>query len=285
MKVSNHLFESNYKKLGHISFNEDDLELANGSKFRSSIKVMLFPEGYELAVDFNFYRLVKPTLFFINTNQYLKILKGTVKMAQMLYYNRDFYCVQIHDAEVACDGLLFNNVFENPKVDSSEVESEIFKNLFKQVLEEIKLKDPSSEEMIRTYLKQIIIRATRIWKEQNLASETLQLPNLEQDFFRNFSRFLEIHFREKHSVSDYAELLNIAPKTLSNKFHKLGLENPNDMIKNRIVLETKRLLLYTDLSIKEIAYQLGYKDPAYFNRLFTQKTKSSPAAFRKEIKA
>jgi len=76
--------------------------------------------------------------------------------------------------------------------------------------------------------------------------------------------------------------MNLAPKTLSNKFHKLNLENPNEMIKNRIVLEAKRLLLYSDLTIKEIAYQLGYEDPAYFNRIFTQKSEKTPAAFRKE---
>nr|MBC7614154.1 helix-turn-helix domain-containing protein [Pseudopedobacter sp.] len=284
MNLRNYLFESNYKKLGHISFNENDFDLVNGDQFRASIKVMLFPEGYELAVDFNLYQLSKPSLFFINSNQYLNIIKGNSKVAQMLHYNRDFYCVQIHDAEVACDGLLFNNIFENPKVDTSETDAEIFEILFKHVLEEIKLKDHSSEEMIRTYLKQIIIRATRSWKKQNLVNEVKHLPNLELDLFRNFSRFVEIHFREKHSVADYAKMLNIAPKTLSNKFHKQGLESPNDMIKKRIVLETKRLLLYTDLSIKEISYQLGYDDPAYFNRLFTQKTKSSPAAFRKEIK-
>ncbi len=78
--------------------------------------------------------------------------------------------------------------------------------------------------------------------------------NTEHDFFRNFGRLVEIHFREKHSVADYAELLNIAPKTLPNKFKKLRLENPNEMIKIRIVLEAKRLLLYSDLSIKYIVF-------------------------------
>lgn len=135
--------------------------------------------------------------------------------------------------------------------------------------------------MIRTYLKQVIIRSTREWKNQNLANDTLQIPHPEHDFFRNFSRLVEIHFREKHSVAEYAELLHIAPKTLSTKFNKLNLLNPNEAIKNRIVLEAKRLLLYSELSIKEIAYQLGYDDPAYFNRIFSQKAEMSPAAFRK----
>ncbi|WP_238586878.1 helix-turn-helix domain-containing protein [Chryseobacterium sp. Leaf405] len=110
------------------------------------------------------------------------------------------------------------------------------------------------------------------------------VPPAEQDFFRNFSRLVEIHFREKHSVAEYAELLNLAPKTLSHKLKKLNLENPNEIIKNRILLEAKRLLVFTELTIKEVAYDLGFDDPAYFNIIFTQKIGITPAGFKKELK-
>ncbi|QRY56007.1 helix-turn-helix domain-containing protein [Sphingobacterium siyangense] len=230
------------------------------------------------------YETKNPTLLFINTNQYLDIQSANENKAILIHYNRDFYCIQIHDEEVACDGLLFNNIFENPTVDLRDDELQAISQLFAQISDELNFQDRSSEEMIRTYLKQIIIRATRQWKKQNLQNEKLDLVSTDQDFFRNFSRLVNIHYKEKHSVADYADLLNLAPKTLSNKFHKLNLENPNEMIKNRIVLEAKRLLLYSELSVKEIAYQLGYEDPAYFNRIFLQKSGKTPAAFRKEIK-
>ncbi len=278
------IFESNHKKLGLISFNSDTLDYVNGEMFRHYIKVLFVPAGYSLKVDFNIYETENPALFFINTNQYLEIQSARQDDAFLIHYNRDFYCIQIHDEEVACDGLLFNNIFEIPKVDLLEDELKTVSQLFNQINDELNFQDRSSEEMIRTYLKQIIIRATRQWKKQNLQNEELNLISTEQDFFRNFSRLVDIHYKEKHSVADYADLLNLAPKTLSNKFHKLNLENPNEMIKNRIILEAKRLLLYSELSIKEIAYQLGYEDPAYFNRMFAQKSGKTPAVFRKEIK-
>ncbi|PWJ57858.1 AraC-like DNA-binding protein [Dyadobacter jejuensis] len=279
------VFESHHKKLGLQSFNSGTLDVVNGEAYRHYIKVLFVPARYILTVDFNVYETEKPTLFFINTNQHLDIQSGSNDDAFLIYYNRDFYCIQIHDEEVACDGLLFNNIFEIPKVDLLEDEPKTISQLFNQINDELNFQDRSSEEMIRTYLKQIIIRATRQWKRQNLQTERLNLISAEQDFFRNFSRLVDIHYKEKHSVADYADLLNLAPKTLSNKFHKLNLENPNEMIKNRIILEAKRLLLYTELSIKEISYQLGYEDPAYFNRMFAQKTGKTPAVFRKEIKA
>jgi AraC-like DNA-binding protein len=273
------VFEDHYKRLGLEIFSGENLENFNGNNFRTDIKVFFIPSGYELTVDFNHYKTKKPSLFFL-TNQHLSIQKGKDESV-LLFYNRDFYCIQIHDKEVACDGLLFHNVFEIPFVELDPSETTLIKDLFQNIKDELEWKDSSAEEMIRTYVKQIIIRATRKWKKQNLDNDTLRIPGNELDIFRDFSRHLEIHFREKHNVADYADLLHIAPKTLTHKFKNLNLDSPNQLIINRILLEAKRLLFYTDKPVKEIAYDLGYEDPAYFNRLFTNKTGNTPANFKK----
>ncbi|MDR6463974.1 AraC family transcriptional regulator [Chryseobacterium sediminis] len=273
------IFEDHYKRLGLEIFSGENLENFNGNNFRTDIKVFFIPSGYELTVDFNHYKTKKPSLFFL-TNQHLSIQKGKDESV-LLFYNRDFYCIQIHDKEVACDGLLFHNVFEIPFVELDPSETTLIKDLFQNIKDELEWKDSSAEEMIRTYVKQIIIRATRKWKKQNLDNDTLRIPGNELDIFRDFSRHLEIHFREKHNVADYADLLHIAPKTLTHKFKNLNLDSPNQFIINRILLEAKRLLFYTDKPVKEIAYDLGYEDPAYFNRLFTNKTGNTPANFKK----
>ncbi|AZA78837.1 AraC family transcriptional regulator [Chryseobacterium sp. G0186] len=273
------IFEDHYKRLGLEIFSEENLENFNGNRFISEIKVFYIPSGYELTVDFNHYQTKTSSLFFL-TNQHLNIEKGQEE-SMLLHYNRDFYCIQIHDKEVACDGLLFHNVFEIPFVELDDGEADLIKVLFQNIRNELEWEDSSAEEMIRTYVKQIIIRATRKWKKQNLDNATLKIPGSELDIFRDFSRHLEIHFREKHNVSEYAELLHIAPKTLTHKFKNLNLASPNQFIINRILLEAKRLLFYTDKTVKEIAYDLGYEDPAYFNRLFTHKTGSTPVNFKK----
>ncbi|WP_278351643.1 helix-turn-helix domain-containing protein [Chryseobacterium gleum] len=273
------IFEDHYKRLGLEIFSEGSLKDFSGDRFRTDIKIFFIPAGYELTVDFNHYKTQKPSLFFL-TNQHLSIQKGKEESI-LLFYNRDFYCIQIHDKEVACDGLLFHNVFEIPFVELDHSETALIKSLFQNIQDELEWKDSSAEEMIRTYVKQIIIRATRKWKKQNLDNDTLRIPGSELDIFRDFSRLLEIHFREKHNVADYAELLHMAPKTLTHKFKHLNLEPPNQFIINRILLEAKRLLFYTDKPVKEIAYDLGYEDPAYFNRLFTNKTGNTPANFKK----
>ncbi len=273
------IFEDQYKRLGFETFSEENLQTFTETRYTSEIRIFYVPAGYELTVDFKQYSIEKPALFFL-TNQHLQVEKAS-GTSRLIYYNRDFYCIQIHDKEVACDGLLFHNVFEIPFVELDDNEDSVIKNLFQDIREELEGKDSSAEEMIRTYVKQIIIRATRKWKQQNLDHGDLKIPGNELDVFRDFSRLLEIHFREKHHVSEYAELLHVAPKTLTHKFKNLKLKSPNQFIINRILLEAKRLLFYTDKPVKEIAYDLGYEDPAYFNRLFTAKTGNTPAQFKK----
>ncbi|QES88999.1 helix-turn-helix domain-containing protein [Rhizosphaericola mali] len=279
MASNNLYFELNYKKIGFKIINKENPNLDDVSNY---IKVLILPKNYTIEIDFNKVETKRPTLFFINANQSVQLEKLSKEDGFALFYNRDFYCVQIHDAEVACDGLLFNNLFNIPTIELEDSQAELFFQLFQNIKSEITYPEATGEELIRTYLKQMIILATRSWKKQHLSDSLNSSHKLDQEFFREFSRLVEIHYKEKHSVADYAQLLNLAPKSLNQKLKKLNVENPNELIKNRIVLEAKRLLKYTNLSVKEIGYELGYEDPAYFNRMFTQKSKYSPAIFRRE---
>ncbi|WP_130735198.1 AraC family transcriptional regulator [Flavobacterium sp. J27] len=281
MKNQN-IFESSYKKIGLEPINETTFTKINTEEqYKSLIKILFLPKGYTLTIDFTTYKTSQESLFFVNTNQFLQIQKTGKEAGYFLFYNRDFYCVQIHDAEVACDGLLFNNIYNMPMTVLSETTQKRIVSLLQQIEEELELQDSSEEEMIRICLKQILLRAARAWKKQQLGQEMIS-NDVEMEFFRQFSLLVEIHFKEKHTVADYADILHIAPKTITNKFKKLGLAQPNEIIKDRIILEAKRLLIHTTMTAKEIAYQLGYEDPAYFNRLFTLKAGDSPVTFRKK---
>lgn len=84
-------------------------------------------------------------------------------------------------------------------------------------------------------------------------------------------------------MADYAELLFVTPKNLSKKIGLISKSTPNDIIKDRIILESKRLLAHTKMTVKEIAYSLNYEDDAYFVRFFTKNTGISPLSFRKQF--
>ena len=278
MKNQN-LFERSLKTLGLVNVDKSSMETVNGDTYKQYIKVLYLPKGYKLTVDFATYATSQPSLFFVAPNQFLKIEKFGAEAGYLVFYNRDFYCIQIHDHEVACDGILFNNINNMPLVSVAKEEASFVNYLFQQIEDEFALNDSSLEEMIRTYLKQLLIKATRLWKKQHLEKEIVEQKS-DLEFFRKFTILVDAHYKKKHSVADYANVLSMAAKTVTHKFKRLNLPQPNEVIKNRIILEAKRLLVHTSMTAKEIAHELGYEDPAYFSRQFMIKTGESPSGFR-----
>lgn len=269
-----------YKQFGFISFKNDETVSEQLSQLSDFIKILFLKAGGTIIIDFKQHKTDADTLFFINKQQVYKLTDIGKSEGILLFYNRDFYCVEIHDHEVSCDGILYNNVYEIPAIQLSKTESGIMQNIFDDIKYETANEDVANEEMIRILLKQIIIRATRIWKMEHKILEPAKTKELE--FIRKFSQLVELNFKNLHSVADYANLLFITPKNLNKKITQFGTHSPNEIIKDRIILEAKRLLAHTTLTVKEIGYSLGYEDDAYFIRLFTRQTGASPQQFRKQ---
>ena len=179
---------------------------------------------------------------------------------------------------MACDGILFHNAYEVPVALMDKKASDDLQNNLLQIKNEIVLDDSSIEEMLRILLKQIIIKCTRLWKQEHHVAGEQMRPEVE--FSRTFSQLVEWHYTKHHTVAAYAELLHITPKALNKRITRYSNTTPNDVIKNRIMLEAKRLLAHTQLSSKEIAYKLGYDDISYFTRFFTKQAGTAPQSFK-----
>ena len=277
--MKQHIFDAGLQKIGMVQVDRESLEIINSEAYKSYIKVLYLFKGSKVRVDFKVFDTGGPSLFFISPNQVMHIEELGAGPGQLIFYNQDFYCIQIHDDEVACDGLLYSNIQNMPMTAIPKEESAFIDHLFYQIEGEFSLRDCSQEEMLRTYLKQIFIKSTRLWKMQHLGG-TIVGQNHDLEILRRFTQLVEANYKTRHSVADYADMLATAPKTLTQKFKRLKLPQPNEIIKNRIILEAKRLLVHSQKSAKEIAYDLGYEDPAYFSRLFFIKTGETPSGFK-----
>lgn len=267
------------KQIGLTDFSNTDVHSEYLKSVSDQIKIIFIPKEASIQVDFQKIKFLTDALLFINPNVVInpcKIISG-----QLLHFNRDFYCVEIHDHEVACDGVLYNNVFEIPFINLNEDQSYDIRKIIGEINSELINDDSNSEEMLRTLLKMIILKSTRIWKQQHHFTE--QDQKTEVHFLRKFSKLVELHYKTLHTVADYADLLYITPKNLSKKIGLISKESPNEIIKNRIILESKRLLAHTNMTVKEVAYALNYEDDAYFIRFFTKNTGISPLSFRRQF--
>lgn len=200
---------------------------------------------------------------------------------KVYFFNREFYCIKDHDQEVGCAGLLFYGNEQNPMVHLNEKELTKFDALHDIFIDELETKDNVQAEMLRMLMSRFIIKMTRLLKEKDQINTNKQ--DTKTELLRAFNLLVESHFRNEHSVQFYAEALYKSPKTLSNSFAKLN-KSPLKIIHERIVLEAKRLLVYTNKTAKEIAFDLGFEDASHLSRLFKKNTSFSPSDFKKQLK-
>jgi AraC-like DNA-binding protein len=205
-------------------------------------------------------------------------LRGDTKGLVTLVFNKEFFCIQTHDQQVSCHGFLFFGSSEPQRIMLDEREAKQFQLIYLMLREDLAIQDHLQGEMLRASLKRMLIMSTRIAKT-NLPQP--DISNAQMNIIREYNILVEKHFRELHHVKDYANLLFKSPKTLSNLFPKYSDKSPLMVIHERIVLEAKRLLLYSDKSTNEIGQELGYKDPAHFSKFFKKHEGLSPSNFRK----
>lgn len=195
-----------------------------------------------------------------------------------LLFNREFYCIHTNDSEVSCNGLLFFGSDFTPTLHLTPGETDTLHTLFCVLSEEFDIRDTGREEMLRILLKRFIIRCTRMANRQMVKNADNQS---EINLIRHYNVLVEEHFKIKKRVSDFAELLHKSPKTIANVFGKNSEYTPLEIIHNRVILEAKRMLLYTDKSAKQIGIELGYDDPAQFSKLFKKQTGTTTTEFKK----
>lgn len=185
-------------------------------------------------------------------------------------FNRDFYCIADHDAEVGCVGFIFYGIEHPLFIRLSAAEKERILSLQAQCVDDMGVEDKMQGELLRTTLKRLIIYITRLAKEQTESWRRQGADKMEM--VRQFNLLLEVHFRREHEVQFYARTMNKSPKTLTNLFGLCNYPSPSELIRRRIVLEAKRYLYFTDKPAKEVADDLGFASAAHFSRFFKSAT-------------
>ncbi|MFT4831783.1 MAG: AraC-like DNA-binding protein [Psychroserpens sp.] len=195
-------------------------------------------------------------------------------------FNREFYCIRDHDVEVSCNGFLFLGSSSPVVVDLSKREQKSFSLLYEFFVEEFETIDHIQGEMLLVLLKRLLIKSVRIALKKLPVEE---MPQTKLDTIRQFNLLVEMHFREKHKVSEYAALLHMNPKSLSNLFSRYFNKSPLKVITERIILESKRLLDLSNKNINEIATALGFEEVSHFSKFFKTQVGLSPKEYKNRV--
>ena len=137
---------------------------------------------------------------------------------------------------------------------------------------------PSRTELLKTYFKIFLIYLHRQFEEFGPSVK----QSRETDLVRSFLSKLEKNYKEKKMVADYASELLVTPNYLNGIIKKNTGFSAGHLIRERVVLEAKRLARYSDAGMKEIAYSLGFNDGAHFSKFFKTVSGKNFTDFKKE---
>lgn len=222
-------------------------------------RVIFLGEGVGVyQVDFRNYVHEQPRVLFLNPEQYFARLAGSFSVEEIRIPQNLLPQDPAQDVELR---LLFSHIYEVGSIGPNQ--------RLEQTLS-------SSDE---TKLIESLRHASDHWR----ASHPLhpQITDRELDLLFDLRRHIELHFRERRKMADYGNWIHLSPKRI-NQITKSRIQLAlGELIDNRLMVEAKRALYFTSMSAKEIAYELGFKDPAYFNRYFLKHAGVTPTAFRK----
>ena len=229
-------------------------------------------------VDFEPIRIEPYSLLFINKDRVHQFDQRLKYEGRVLIFTDDFFCTTENDTRFLRSSILFNDLADKPTIKLNTTGFEKYISICENITEELGMPaDNSKSILLKNLLHNFLLLAEREKRKQGF-TELKKGPDL--DYTLLFRDLLEINYTKLKSVNDYAKIICISEKRLGQATAKVIGKSPKEIINDRILLEAKRLLANTHLSIKEIGQDLGFEDPAYFVRYFKKNAATTPVAFR-----
>lgn len=155
----------------------------------------------------------------------------------------------------------------------------LIQQLFENIKEEWCLESLAKRLALESFVKLLLIQIARLSGQQ---AQSTKVNNDDLRLFHQFSKQIELHFRERWQLPQYTEAIGVSESRLNHVCQRISSTSPKKIIRERLLQEIKRLLTFSKLSINEISYQLRFSDPAYFSRFFKGQTGMTARDWRKQ---
>lgn len=258
---------------------ENTAAIFNKSGPRPLYGILLFQGTGSITTDFTEYDFTGNTVLFTTPWQHIHIQSGQPVNIRSLWFHADYYCIEHHKKEVACNGWLFNNIYARPFIVLGDEGFTEIHDLFNKLQEELKEADTWSQAVARSYLQLILALCSK--------TKAANIPAAEENHVHHpilqFKDLLEKHYNKERTPAFYAAQLGMSPNTFSKQCKTYFLKSPSFLIQERVILEAKKLIHLSYKSMKEIAAELHFDDENYFSRYFKKHTGVAPTFFRESV--
>lgn len=232
-------------------------------------------------VDYKEYSMEPNTIFFITPGQVHQVNHSGEPDVTVLLFTENFLNTHSISCSFISDLGLFSEIADSPPIRISSKTSNSLSLITDKILESFHGEHQYKFEEIGAYLKLFLIECNKhAHKSKSDNDQTLQSA---RNIVKLFKDMLEENFTTEHKVGFYAKKLAITTDYLNSLVKAAIGKTAKELIQQRIVLEAKRFGLHTQLSSKEIAYNLGFEDPSHFSKFFKNVEKISFTEFRQAL--
>ena len=243
----------------------------NPHKHNSYFELVYLSEGDGFhTIDANSYAIETPVIFVIRQDQ-LHFWDIITEPDGYVLILKKAFADQFFDHELS---YLFSQLTYHPKIALPAAEANTVNQIFTLLVRELKEADHPGITFL-SLLKALIAKIL-----DNRPS-TGQM-NGSGKLYSDFAQHLASQTKWVNSVSHYAGILHTTPQNLTAACKKETGKSASAVLSEHIISEARRLLLYTSLSVSEIAYQLGFKDNSHFSKYFKKNTGQGPSLVRKQ---
>lgn len=232
----------------------------------------------EHIIDFNIYELSNQQIFFVAPGQVHQVVETEKTFGFAMTFSNQFLVENSIPLSFIDSLNLFHNYGQSPPLTPNKAQFDIIEQYSHQILELFNSDTNMKHLSIGSYLKLLLIECNNICAINPIESD---VDTSGDNLIRAFKNAVDNHYKKEHSTTFYANELYITPDHLNRTFKARIGKTAKDYIQARIITEAKRLLYFTDLTNKEIGYELGFNEPANFSAFFKKHTEISPSHFKK----
>jgi AraC family transcriptional activator of pobA len=229
-------------------------------------------------VDMKPYTL-KPDTFYFSTPHQIHLKEQTEPLiGTLLCFTNEFLNLEDNQSLKALP--IIQNSHNGHELQLEPADVTFIDDILQKIYNEHKQRNSWKGGMLQAYMRVLLIYLSRLYTAQ------FQKDELSPDrvLLERFRKLIEAEFVNLHDVAAYAGLLNISAGHLNDVIKQQSGKTAIVHIHERLMLEAKRLLFHSEQSVKEIAFNLGFEDAAYFNRFFKRLGGITPLAYRTQIR-
>lgn len=234
----------------------------------------------EHIIDFSSFPFEARQLFFVAPGQVHQVYEKGKPKGYALTFSTAFLVQNGIPLQFIEELHLFENYGYSPPLVLPEEQFEVCSDYAEKIFELHQGDHPLKIQSIGAYLKLLLIES---YAYCDLKPDERAKQSKSNSVLRSFKEKVEASYAQEHTTGFYADSLHITSDHLNRTVKSLLGKTVKEYIQARITVEAKRLLYFTDLSIKEVGYKLGFNEPANFSAFFKKCTRKSPQEFKKSI--